>query len=45
MSKTIFNIDDIEVKNSKLYKSKYLVDTNEVDNDKIIISSNVSARF
>lgn len=45
MSKTIFSIDDIEVKNSKFYKSKYLVDTNEADNDKIIISSNVSARF
>ena len=45
MSKTIFSIDDVEVKNSKFYKSKYLVDTNEVDNDKIIISSNVFARF
>ena len=34
----IFNFDDIEVKKSAFHRSKYAIDINEVNIDKIVIS-------
>ena len=41
MNKVISNFDDIEWKKSTFYKSKYPIDKNEVDIDKIVISEKV----
>lgn len=34
----VFNFDDIEVKKSAFHRSKYPIDINEVNIDKIVIS-------
>ena len=34
----IFNFDDIEIKKSAFHRSKYPIDINEVNIDKIVIS-------